>query len=47
MTSKRREGAGEDVVLLGTNSEMDNSSMLVSSMCVLAATVVLKAVIRT
>ena len=34
------------MVLLGVNSETDNSSMLVSAMCVLAVTVALKAAIR-
>lgn len=47
LASKRREGAGEDVVLLGTHAETDNSSMLVSAMCVLAVTVAPKAAIRT
>lgn len=46
MTSRRRDGEGEDVVLLGTTSEMDRSSMLVSAMLVLAVTVALKALIK-
>lgn len=46
MTSKRRDGEEEDVVLVGRYSETDNSSMLVSDVLVLFTTVAPRAVVR-
>ena len=46
LTSRRREGEGEDVVLVGVYSDTDNTSTLVSCMFVLAVTVALRAVVK-